>query len=287
MWVIAGAGLRPLLALVTEVERRTPEDLQPLSGNSIPVEVRPLVEALNTLLARLRCAFESERHFTGNAAHELRTPLAALRVQAQVAERATSIGQRQRALAQIVAGVDRTARLVDQLLLLSRLDAQDDPPPGGRVNLLEVAQRAAGEMEPLARQRRVSLQIDGAVDALTPGDETCIAVLLRNLIDNAIRYSPFGGEVAVTVRNGGPLNTVIVTDAGPGIVDSQHEEMFERFRRGPEPAAPGSGLGLSIVRRICELHGGSVQLENRKEGGLCCVVWLPALAADAVGDPPG
>jgi two-component system, OmpR family, sensor histidine kinase QseC len=279
IWFAVGKGLKPLSLLAKEVRQRDPRDLQPLVGSSIPEEVEPLVTALNALFARLRRALEGERHFTGNAAHELRTPLAALRVQAQVAHRATNDQQRRQALNQIVAGVDQTGRLVDQLLTLSRLDARHDLPAEGRVKLLEVAQRTAAALAPLAQERCVSLQVDGEEDALTPGDETSIGILLRNLVDNAIRYSPSGGEVAVAVRKGGLFNRVIVTDTGPGVADGQHAEMFERFRRGPEPTAPGSGLGLSIVGRICELHGGSVHLENRKEGGLCCEVQLPLAAA--------
>jgi two-component system, OmpR family, sensor histidine kinase QseC len=285
IWLAVGQGLKPLALLVKEVKERDPTDLQLLAGSSIPAEVEPLVAALNSLFARLRRALEGERHFTGNAAHELRTPLAALRVQAQVAHRATNDQQRRRALDQIVAGVDQAGRLVDQLLTLARLDAKHDLPAEGRVKLLEVARRTAAELEPLAQQCCVSLQVDGEEDALTPGDETCIGILLRNLIDNAIRYSPTGGEVAVAVRKGDLCNRVIVTDTGPGVTDGQHAEMFERFRRGPEPTALGSGLGLSIVRRICELHRGRVHLENRKEGGLCCEVQLPPLAAAKVGAP--
>jgi signal transduction histidine kinase len=245
----------------------------------VPEEVQPLVGALNGLLKRLGSALENERQFTGNAAHELRTPLAALRVQAQVAQRALGDEQRRRALQQIIAGVGQSAHLVDQLLTLSRLDTQAAPPIEGEIRLLEVARRVAGDMELLLQERSVSLRVEGGEDAVARGDETCIGILLRNLIDNAVRYSPAGSQVGVTVRNAGLFNRVVVTDSGPGVPDGQETEMFRRFRRGVETKTPGSGLGLSIVRRIVELHGGSVHLENRKEGGLRCEVRLPLWAA--------
>ncbi len=281
MWLAISKGLTPLLALVGEVKKRDPQDLRPLSDMAVPVEVEPLVAALNSLLARLGRALESERQFTGNAAHELRTPLAALRVQAQVAKRATNDAQRQRALDQIIAGVGTAGHVVEQLLTLSRLDSETRVPAIEPVGLLEVARVTATGLELLARERAVNVHVDGAEDAISPADKTCIGILLRNLIDNAVRYSPTGGEVEVTVRKCGLFNRVIVTDDGRGMPDGQHDEMFQRFRRGDEPQMTGSGLGLSIARRICDLLGGSVHLENREEGGLRCEVRLPPLAEAA------
>ncbi len=282
-WLAVGRGLAPLSRLAKEIKSRDQQDLAPLRTTSVPSEVRPLVAALDSLFQRLERALASERQFTGNAAHELRTPVAALRVQAQVAQRATNDAQRRRALDQIVAGAGYAGHLVDQLLTLSRLDTRDAAPMLGRVDLLETARRTAETLEPLARERAVSLQVGGAQDTLTRGDETCVGILLRNLMDNAIRYTPAGGEVRVTVRNSGLFHRVIIEDNGPGVADGQHAEMFQRFRRGSETTAPGSGLGLSIVRRVCELHEGSVQLENLEEGGLRCEVRLPSFTEPAIG----
>jgi len=287
-WTAASSGLRPLVVLVREVKQRAPQDLRPLSGVPVPPEVQPLVSALNDLLRRLGRALDRERQFTGNAAHELRTPLAALRVQAQVAQRAATEEQRHRALDQIIAGVGHAGHLVDQLLTLSRLDNRVVGQTERGVRLLEVARRTAADLEPLARDRSVSVQIEGADNAATCGDETCISILFRNLLDNAIRYGPLSGDVTLTVRDSGLFNRIVVTDQGPGLPDGQHAEMFERFRRGSAVKAPGSGLGLSIVRRICELHGGSVHLENRPEGGLRCEVRLPLIATASPDlSPPG
>jgi signal transduction histidine kinase len=280
-WLAVDKGLAPLARLAKEIAARDQRDLGPLRTASVPPEVKPLVDALDSLFRRLERAMASERQFTGNAAHELRTPVAALRVQAQVAQRATDEAQRRRALDQIVTGTGHAGHLVDQLLTLSRLDTQEAAPTLGPVDLLEAARRTAEQLGPLARDRSVSLQVGGGDDALALGDETCLGILLRNLMDNAIRYTPEGGQVRVSVRSSGPFIRLIVEDSGPGIADGQHSAMFERFRRGSETTAPGSGLGLSIVRRICELHDGSIRLENREEGGLRCEVRLPSFTKPA------
>jgi len=282
LWLGVVKGLEPLARLAAEVRSRDQRDLTPLKTNIVPPEAKPLVDALDSLFERLDRALDNERHFTGNAAHELRTPVAALLVQAQVAQRATDDAQRRRALDQVVTGAVYAGHLVDQLLTLSRVDTQNAPPMLEEIDLLDAVRRTADTLEPLARQHAVSLQVSGAGDAYALGDATCIGILLRNLMDNAIRYTPGGGKVRVTVRDSGVFNQVIVEDTGPGIADGEHDEMFRRFRRGSDTTARGSGLGLSIVRRICELHDGSVQLENAKEGGLRCEVRLPAYTRPAI-----
>ena len=281
IWLAVVKGLKPLARLVEEVKQRDPNDLHHISSDSIPVEVEPLVGALNSLFVRLERTLENERNFTGNAAHELRTPLAALRVQAQVALRASSDEQRERALKQTIAGVDQASHLVDQLLTLARLDSGQTALSSAPVNLNEVARTIATDLGPFARQHRVSVQVSGDTEALTPGDATYLGILMRNLVDNAVRYSGNGGAVTMTVSRSGPSNLVTVRDTGPGIAEDQHSEMFTRFRRGKNTISPGSGLGLSIVRRIVELHGGSVRLGNQAQGGLCCEVRLPAFAGTA------
>jgi two-component system sensor histidine kinase QseC len=278
IWLGVAKGLTPLARLVKEVKQRDPDDLQRISSDKIPVEVEPLVRALNSLFGRLERTLESERNFTGDAAHELRGPLAALRVQAQVAQRASSDDQRQQALRQTIAGVDRASHLIDQLLTLARLDSRQAAFASAPANLHKVARRAAAELDRLARRHRVSILVSGDTGVVTPGDEVSLGVLIRNLIDNAVRYAGGGGEVTVTLTRKGLFNLVTVQDTGPGIANGQHVEMLRRFRRGTDPTKRGSGLGLSIVRRIAELHGGAVRLANRAQGGLCCEVWLPAFA---------
>lgn len=286
LWVGIRQGLRPLALLAKKLQRCDYMDLSPVAGTRVPEEAQPIVDALNSLFERLERTLERERQFTGNAAHELRTPLAALGVQAQVAQRATDDKQRRRALEQIVVGVGHAAHLVTQLLTLARLDAQDALPEERPADLLQAARRAAAGLESLAGERSVSLKVGGGQDALVPGDAFYIEILLRNLIDNAIRYTPSGGAVSVTVRNLGPFSRVTVEDTGVGIPAGQQDAMFQRFRRGVEDTkVRGSGLGLSIARRICELHGGSIRLETREEGGLRCEVSLPSLDEAAGGTP--
>ena len=275
IWLAVNKGLMPLSRLVRQVKRRAPSDLHPLADERVPEEVKPLVDELNSLFARLERALESERQFTGNAAHELRTPLAALRVQAQVAQRATDDAQRQRALSRTIAVVDQASHLVDQLLTLARLDSRDAALTMTPLDLGQIARGVAQDLEPLAQRHQASIQVAANDRAVSVGDETCLGILIRNLLDNAVRYG--GGEVILTLRHMGLFNLVIVTDSGRGISDGQHEDMLRRFRRGAGGGIPGSGLGLSIVRRICELHGGGVELRNRESGGLCCEVWLPAV----------
>ncbi|MFN2242710.1 MAG: histidine kinase dimerization/phospho-acceptor domain-containing protein, partial [Anaerolineae bacterium] len=220
IWLAVAKGLKPLARLVKEVKQRDPNDLQRISSDKIPVEVEPLVRALNSLFGRLERTLESERNFTGDAAHELRGPLAALRVQAQVAQRASSDDQRQQALRQTIAGVDRASRLVDQLLILARLDnrqqAAFSPVPA---NLHEVARRAAADLDRLARRHRVSIRISGDTGVVTPGDEIYLGILVRNLIDNAVRHAGGGGQVTVALTRKGLFNLVTVQDTGPGIAN--------------------------------------------------------------------
>jgi two-component system sensor histidine kinase QseC len=289
-WLAVGRGLKPLQRLVLDIKGRDPRDLQPLGQTLRPPELTPLVDALNALLNRLDRALESERSFTGSAAHELRTPLSALRVQAQVAMRATHGAQRQRALEQVIAAVDQAAHLVEQLLTLARLEGQNGINTSERVSLLDAARRCAAELETTARSRSILLEVSGADEIVAHGNQDAIHILLRNLIDNAIRYTPNDGKVMITVGHWGLYNRVIIDDTGPGIDDAQVADMFKRFRRGADVTRPGSGLGLAIARQICELHGGGMHLENRQGGGLRCEVVLPVAittpsdATDAITD---
>jgi len=278
-WLAVGRWHKNLNIINKKIIERDPDDLSPLLLAKVPSEIKSLVTTLNRLFSRLKQVLDSERSFTGSAAHELRTPLAALRIQAQVALKSPNEERRQHALIQVIACVDQTAHLIDQLLTMARLDTREAPLTVEAVDLGDMARHTADALTPLAKQHQVSLQVVGTDKILSPGDATCLGILMRNLIDNGIRHTGPGGSVKVTARTLGRCNQVLVTDSGPGIPAGQHEAMFRRFRRGDHTTVPGSGLGLSIVRRICELHGGRVRLNNRKEGGLCCEVLLPSLAA--------
>ena len=276
IWLAVGAGLAPLAGVAREVGRRAPDNLAPLDEASAPREISPLIGALNALFDRLRTALEQERRFTADAAHELRTPLAAVKTQAQVAIGATADAERTRALANVVAGTDRASRLVEQLLVLARLDPQTALPPGQTVDLQALAQQGVAEIAPTAAGKGIEVGLAPGAAAPVAGDAVLLAVLLRNLLDNAVRYTPPGGEVEVSVRpvDGGVSLTVV--DNGPGIPEAERGQVFERFHRVLGSGEAGSGLGLSIVRRIADLHRAGVSLEAGPGGrGLRVEVSFP------------
>lgn len=272
VWLAVRPPLRPLMALGREVKRRDPTDLRPLPLQEVPLEVIPLVHSLNTLFGRLRRALEAERAFTGDAAHELRRPLAALRVQAQVAGRTTGEEERRRALGQIIFGVDHAAHLVDQLLTLSRLDAQHQPIQTEHVDLRGVAGQALRTLAALAEERRVHLDLAASEPVTVLGNAAYLEVLIRNLLDNAIRHSPEGGHVGISLERDGHGALVRVSDEGTGIPQERREDVFRRFHRLEGAPQKGTGLGLSIVRRIAELHEAEVTLADRTQGGLAVEV---------------
>jgi two-component system sensor histidine kinase QseC len=278
IWTGVGRGLGPLKKVAGEIAQRSPSQLQPLSVRDTPEEIRPLAQSLNSLLERLDEALESERRFTANAAHELRTPLAGLKTQAQVALRATSESQRIQMLNKILEGVDRATHLVGQLLTLARLDpdvaaAQYEP-----VDMVQTAVAVIGERAPSALEKNIEIELTEDSRGVVNGDAAALAILIRNLVDNAIRYTPPGGrvEASIATREDSSV-TLTVTDNGPGIPEIERARVFERFYRAPGSSSQGCGLGLSIVQRIAELHGARVELNTPAAGsGLKVTVRFPA-----------
>ncbi len=260
------AGMRPLRTLGREVASRDPANLDPVTIQRPAAEIAPLVSGLNALLARVRSSLDHERRFTADAAHELRTPIAALRVQAQVASNAESPAVRARALDQVIAGCDRAARLVDQMLTLARLEPASGIDPGTRCDLAQVAREAVAEAAPAAVAKDIEFELDAAPATLR-GDPALLTILLRNLLDNAVRYSPRGGRVRTAIERGRDGHAeLLVEDTGPGVPPESLDRMGDRFFRGLGTDAEGSGLGLSIVARIAELHGATVTFVNRRDG---------------------
>lgn len=276
IWVGISRGLRPLRLLAGDVEQRSATQLDRFGrDNDIPHEVQPLVAALNNLLARLESAFARERRFTADAAHELRTPLASLKTQAQVALRARGEDERRHALEAILSGVDRANHLVEQLLTLARLDPEQGPGEVLPVALRALTEEAVGLCMPLAVGKQIDLGLGSAETIEVQANPVALLVLVRNLIDNAVRYTPAGGQVEVSLRREGRQAVVAVADSGPGIPAAERQRVFERFHRGLGHDAQGCGLGLSIVLRIAEMHGGEVRLGAAPQGGLLAEVWLP------------
>lgn len=260
-------ALSPLRALTRAVARRAPDSLEPVVEHDIPAEIEPLLEALNHLFQRLEEAFENERRFTADAAHELRTPLAALKVQAQVAQRASEPPQRQQALDNVLHGVDRATRLVEQLLTLARLDPQQGIAHPEALALHPLAAEVLADLDGAAHARQIELSLEGDEGLSVAGQGDTLRMLITNLVDNALRYTPQGGTVQVMVTAEHGAAELVVEDSGPGIPAEERELVFNRFYRGREVTASGSGLGLSIARRIADLHHATLSVAQSALGG--------------------
>lgn len=285
VWVAITKGLRPLAQLGEQVAAREPANLAPLDATGAPSEVAPLADKLNKLFERVRSSIESEQRFTADAAHELRTPLAAIRAQAQVARASSTDVERSHALDWVVRGCDRASHLVDQLLTLARIDAAPSSVPLGPVDLRAVASTAIADLVPAALDNGIEFDLSEGPAAEIAGEPGLVRILVSNLLDNAIRYSPPGGKVSVDVATVAERPTLTVNDQGPGIPPEQREQVWQRFFRIPGSAADGSGLGLSIVERIAQLHGAAVTLEDGENGsGLRVTVAFPRPGLGSIED---
>lgn len=270
LWLLSHE-LKPLKHIARQLRQRAAGDAAPLEAERVPQEVRPLLDELNQLFARTGAMLLRERRFTSDAAHELRSPLAALKVQAEVAQLAhDDTATLTHALRNLDVGIDRATRLVDQLLTLSRLDNGQDL----QKQLLEIQpllQQAVADHYQQAREKGIELRLDAPEAPLRRlANPLLLALLVRNLLDNAIRYAPEGSRVALSLTE----KSLTVSDNGPGIPANLLPRIGERFYRPPGQQQSGSGLGLSIVHHIARLHGMRVTLKNRDEGGLSATVWL-------------
>jgi two-component system, OmpR family, sensor kinase len=284
MWYAVGVGLRPLESMSRAVGRRRPDAMAPLPEDRLPDELQPLAASLNALLARLSEALAAQRRFTADAAHELRTPLAALKLQVEMAERARDDAARTDAFAELKAGVDRATHLVEQLLTMARLEPEAPARAFAPVDLPAIARDAVVARATLAADKGVDLGVAHNDGVPVRGDPASLAMLVANLLDNALRYTPAGGRIDVGVDDDGGSAVLSVVDTGPGIPAAEREQVFARFHRGSAaaaaPGAAGSGLGLSIVRRIADAHGATVRLEDGPDGrGLAVRVRFPPSAA--------
>ena len=272
-------GVAPLRRLGRLLAGRRPEALQPVALDDAPAEMRPLIEALNGLFGRIDGLLAAERRFTADAAHELRTPLAAIRAQAQVALGASDDDARRRALEHTLEGCDRAARLVEQMLTLARLDAAQVPALVD-VDVAALARRVAAEVAPRALAKGQALALDAPAACAAAGDETLLAVLLRNLLDNAVRYSPVAARIEAALGREAGRVVFSIEDSGPGLDDAGLARLGERFFRVPGSAESGSGLGWSIVRRIAAVQGLELQVARSAAlGGLAVRVVWPATPA--------
>ncbi|EKE74925.1 ATP-binding protein [Gallaecimonas xiamenensis] len=263
--VLITRGLRPVNSLSAQVARRSPDQLTPLKLQSTPAEVKPLVQALNDLLEALDNTLTRERRFTDDAAHELRTPLAGAQLHLENALEAQDEEQRRQSLTAARNGIARLAHLVGQLLTLARLEGGKQLPKIERVSLAQVAKGLLAEMYPLAARRDQQLALNVDTDWQLEGDRALLAVMVRNLVDNALRYGPEGCEVSIGIGE----DHLWVDDAGPGIPQDQREACLARFHRlGADTNTEGAGLGLAIVGEVARRHGLELELGDSPAGGL-------------------
>lgn len=270
-------ALAPLQQVRDEIGQRGAGSLHALDARSLPEEVAPMVDTLNELLARLDTALTAQRRFVADAAHELRTPLTAIKLQTQIAQRSLESGDRHKALAELQAGVERASHLVAQLLQMARLEPDGARAPATTVRLDELMKTVVGAFSAQAEAHNLDLGITEAPPMEIIGRADSLRVMLDNLVDNALRYTPRGGRVdlALTQEEGKAIMTV--SDNGPGIPVEERERVFERFHRLAGGDIPGSGLGLAIVREVATQHHASVVLDDTPGGGLTVRILFPSM----------
>jgi two-component system OmpR family sensor kinase/two-component system sensor histidine kinase QseC len=277
-WWLTALALRPLQRVAAGVRQRDEQSLQPLPAEGLPDEVAPLVTALNALLQRLGQSLDTQRAFVADAAHELRSPLTALKLQLQLLKRAGSEAERAAAAEALAAGIERAARLVEQLLTLARTEPGAAAAPLQPLDLSELVREALADTVPLALARGTQFELHADAPLPLDGDRAALSALVRNLADNAVRYSPAGArvELRVFLQHGRPV--LQVDDAGPGIPPAERERVFDRFYRRGLADEPGTGLGLAIVRGVAQRHGATVALDDSPLGGLRVTLRFAAAA---------
>ncbi len=281
IWLIVNLALRSVTRVTREISNRAPSYLEPVEAKNIPEEIRPLVDELNRLFQQLKFAFERNKRFAGDAAHELRTPLAAVKTQAQVAQRAEDAVVRRAALQKVITGVDRSSHIVNQLLTLSRLGQDEELNDIRPLDLQQLVTEIVAYLVPTAREKNISISLDApATPAILAGNDVALGILVRNIVDNAIRYTPNDGEIIIAILISKTQVILRVMDTGPGIPPELRQQVFGRFYRIIGTTAPGSGLGLAIVAQIAKLHRAEIDLETAPQGGLQFSVHFPRLIED-------
>jgi two-component system OmpR family sensor kinase/two-component system sensor histidine kinase QseC len=281
VWWLVSLSLAPLRSLVTAVRARDAESLAPLQVAGLPSEIAPLVAALNALLHRLSKSFDAQKSFVADAAHELRSPLTALKLQLDLIRRASDEPSRAQALQELASGTDRLRHLVEQLLALARAEPGGAETAFADTDLAEAARQAAADSVPLASSLSVDLELEAPRPVIVRADAAALRILARNLIDNAVRHAGSKGSVTVHATGEAQEALLRVDDSGPGIPTAERVRVFDRFYRHDSNETTGSGLGLAIVRAIADRHGAQVTLGDSPLGGLRVEVSLPLLPAHA------
>jgi two-component system, OmpR family, sensor histidine kinase TctE len=282
VWYGVGRGLAPLSALRQELQNRSYRDLSALPEVQAPQEVRPLIRAMNELLARVAATISAQQRFIADAAHQLRTPVAGIKTQTELALRQSPSGDAQVTLKQLHTATEQTIRLVNQLLSLARTEPGAAPSRHAPLDLVSLARDTATEWVPRALERNIDLGFESPLPAWPiTGDAFMLKEMLNNLLDNAVRYTRPGGQVTVRVREA-PRGVVLsVEDNGPGVPSAERERVFERFHRVLGSGADGAGLGLAIVREIALAHGAETSLDAGADGaGTLARVVFPGKTGD-------
>jgi len=284
-WWVVSAALAPLNRIGRDLATRTADSLDPVDAKGVPKEVSLLVAELNSLLTRMALALHAQQRFVADAAHELRSPLTALKLQVQTLARAKDETARTQAVARLQGGVDRASRLVEQLLALARQDPLSEGAEMHLISLPACIEQAAGDVAPIALARHIQLEYGAYAQAEILGDAEGIRILVRNLLDNAVRYSPEHGRVRIDLEHDGPTVRLTIQDSGSGIPEENRGRIFDRFYRVPGTSPSGSGLGLAIVKAIAERHEASVDLGQAELGGLAVTVRFPLPEEAAPAEP--
>lgn len=267
VWFIISFALRSITRVTNEISNRASAFLEPVQLTEIPNEIKPLVAELNQLFVRLKLAFERNKRFSADAAHELRTPLAALKTHAQVALKSDNEADRQKALEMVIESVNRSSHVVAQLLTLSRLGEEETLADIKPIDLHKLSTEMIAYLAPHALEKNIEIELTPApADAIILGNDTAIGILIRNIVDNAIRYTPLEGAVTISILDTGSQIIFRVCDTGTGIPAELRERVFERFYRVLGTKASGSGLGLAIVNQIATLHHATIHLGTPLNG---------------------
>lgn len=274
-WWVVTSALSPLNRIGQDLANRNADSLAPVSDQGIPNEVSVLVHELNSLLARMSRALQSQQRFVADAAHELRSPITALKLQVQTLARSKDETAREQAIGRLLGGVDRASRLVEQLLVLARQDPLFESPDAATFSLCACVEQGVSDVSPLALSRHIELHYGEFVDADICGDAEGIRTMARNLLDNAVRYTPEHGSIRIDVVADTTTVTLMVQDSGPGIPEQARTRVFDRFYRLPGTSLSGSGLGLAIVKAIAERHEAQIELGESRHGGLLVKVVFP------------
>jgi two-component system, OmpR family, sensor kinase len=279
IWITVSKGLSPLNTLAQDLKQRDHTSLAPFAEKELPAELQPMVSELNHLLGRLSHALEAQRAFTADAAHELRTPLTALQLQVQLAERAQDGPSRELAFEFLRGGLRRSIHLVNQLLTLARNEPGVSLRLGKPAELGHLVRRVAVEHAVIAQEKSVDLGVIRADNVSVMGDTEALHAMIGNVVGNAVRYTPPGGKIDLSVFSTEDGPRIEVTDSGPGIAASERERVFDRFYRGETAAVEGetgSGIGLAIVKNVAQRHGATVTLHEPSTGsGLVVRIQFP------------